>query len=92
MFPYECSVVFKVRKYENWIIADPMTISELRGYKLSKNQMRQANNNNADNVIDAVTYLSQAKGCSFNKVRDIQSIVPKLNGNEMEKIHVLFVN
>lgn len=79
-----CSVVFKNKKYENWIIADPDTIKALKGYNLSNNQIRQVSQT-ADNVLDAVRYLEQAKSNHFDKVRDSQLIIPKLNVNEMER-------
>lgn len=73
-------VVIKKRQFENWLIADPDAISQLRNFDMSEG-FRRSVNNNADNVDDPVRLLSNIKNDRryFHKTKDGSAIAKQVD-------------
>lgn len=83
--PVPCAVVFKFRTYENWIIADPETLDDLNGFTVSQAMKNRVSPNKAD-AVDASSFLSAVKsGSKYDKIRDGQKLVEKLNIEQVER-------
>lgn len=72
----EVYVVIKDKKFENWLIADPLALKQYpRRFNVNKSFERKVSRNKADNVPDAEALSNTAcKGGAFHKRKDASEI------------------
>ena len=74
------SVVLKVRKYENWLIADCNALQQSGRFNRVGKIRQQVYRNKADSVVDAAVLLGKHSiSGSYDKKRDSIAITQKMN-------------
>ena|SRR4030043_1203080 len=71
------NVIIKVRKFENWLIADLNGVGSLNQFNVSKSIKRSIEPNKADHV-DAVKIFQQMSNGYFDKIGDGKRISNKV--------------
>lgn len=87
VFPgIECTAVFKVRAFENWLIADPDELVKLNRFsRLSEAQKRAIVTSSGSDRQDGLNVLKQASNGKYHKTSDSYDIMNKIRATELEK-------
>ena len=82
----ECTTVFKVRAFENWLIADPEELLKLNRFsRLSQAQKRATVTSSGADRQDGLNVLKQASSGKYHKISDSNDIMNKIRATELEK-------
>ena len=81
-----CTTVFKVKAFENWLIADPDELVKLNRFsRLSETQKRAIITNSGADRQDGFNILKQASNGKYHKTSDSNDIMNKVRATELEK-------